>query len=149
MKILLQRVRDAQVCENGETLGKIDQGLLLLIGFGKADYPEAPEMISRACDKILNLRVFSNDKGRLDYSVLDRGGDILAVPQFTLYGSCDKGRRPDFTRALAPDSASRAYNTFVDTLSAGLGRAVATGRFGADMQVSLTNDGPFTLMLEF
>ena len=152
MKIILQRVKSAQVNVNQVTIGSIDQGLLLLVGFGKDDEPDTPlaisEKISRAIDKILHLRVFPNDQGKLDYSLVDVGGSILAVPQFTLYGRTQKGRRPDFTQALSPDIAEQNFDQFIRQLTAQYDH-LATGQFGADMEVSLINDGPFTLDMSF
>ena len=149
MRILLQRVTSASVVVEGETVGEIGSGLLLLTGFGKTDDNNVDEPIGRACEKLVNLRVFENDAGKLDRSILDHGGDILAVPQFTLYGKATKGRRPDFTDAMAPDKASPAFDRFVSKLSARLDKPVAKGVFGAEMAVSLVNDGPLTLQLEF
>ncbi len=145
MKILVQRVRSASVQVDGETISEIDQGLLLLVGFGRADTENG---LARMADKVVNLRIFSDDKGRFQYSVLDIGGGILAVPQFTLYGDTHKGRRPDFTQALDPSIATDLFDALVHELRERNARPVQTGRFGAEMQVSLTNDGPVTLLLE-
>lgn len=149
MKVLLQRVTSAHVQIEGETVGKIGGGLLLLAGFGEPDRDGVDEKLQKASDKMLNLRVFSNPEGKLDFSVKDTGGDVLLVPQFTLYGKSLKGRRPDFTDALEPALATAAFDRFRSTLSVGLGKPVPAGIFGADMQVSLVNDGPLTLMFEF
>ncbi|MGB5708842.1 MAG: D-aminoacyl-tRNA deacylase [Arenicellales bacterium] len=149
MKVLLQRVSSASVEVNAQMVGQIDRGLLLFAGFGEADRSDVDHKIQKASNKLLNLRVFSNPENKLDYSVIDIGGGVLAVPQFTLYGKSLKGRRPDFTDALEPDFASRAFDHFHSTLARNLGKEVATGVFGADMQVSLVNDGPLTLMFEF
>lgn len=149
MRVLLQRVSGARVDIAGETVAKINDGLLLLVGFGRGDEGISPDTLTRASDKLLNLRVFANTAGKLDHSVLDIGHAVLAVPQFTLYGKSEKGRRPDFGHALAPALAEPAFEQFVKTLATGLGKPVPGGRFGADMQVSLINDGPFTMMLEF
>ena len=149
MKVLLQRVASAHVEVDGETVGRIGAGLLLLAGFGEPDRDGINEKLKKAGDKMLNLRVFSNPEGKLDFSVKDTGGEVLLVPQFTLYGKSLKGRRPDFTDALDPTLATAAFDQFRSILSDGLGKPVPAGIFGADMQVSLVNDGPLTLMFEF
>ena len=149
MRILLQRVRSASVDIESERIAEIGPGLLLLTGFGEVDSEDWSAKIGRAAEKMINVRVFSNDLGKLDQSVLDIGGDIIAVPQFTLYGKSLKGRRPDFTDALDPGIASPAFDAFREALENGLGRPVPAGVFGADMQVALINDGPMTLSFEF
>ncbi len=149
MRVLLQRVSQARVEVDSQTVGEIGPGLLLLAGFGNDDQDGLDYKIKKACDKLLNLRVFSNKLGKLDHSVVDIAGNILAVPQFTLYGKSLKGRRPDFTDALAPALASLAFERFAATLSADLGQKIETGVFGADMKVWLVNDGPLTLNFEF
>ncbi len=145
MKILLQRVSRARVVVDGETIGRIDHGALLLVGFGRED--EAPPL-ARMADKIANLRIFADDGGRPERSLLDVGGGILAVPQFTLHGRTAKGRRPDFTQALAPTLAESHFHSFVDFLSQAGVTKVECGRFGAQMAVESVNDGPFTLVLD-
>lgn len=149
MRILLQRVRSASVDIEAERVAEIGQGLLLLCGFGAVDREDWPAKTRRAADKMVNLRVFTNHQGKLDQSVIDLGGSILVVPQFTLYGKSLKGRRPDFTDALAPSVASTAFDGFRDALAHALGKPVQAGVFGADMQVALINDGPMTLSFEF
>lgn len=149
MRVLLQRVRTASVETGGEQVAKIGPGLLLLVGFGEADRGDWQSKIGRAAEKLVNLRVFANDRGRLDHSVVDIHGDILAVPQFTLYGKSHKGRRPDFTDAMDPAVASPAFDTFRAALESALGKTVPAGVFGAEMQVTLVNDGPLTLQFEF
>jgi len=145
MKVLIQRVCSSDVNVYGKTIGKIDQGLLLLVGFGRDD---VDVNLERMAKRVVNLRIFSDDSGRFQYSVLGIEGGVLAVPQFTLYGDTRKGRRPDFTQALEPTLATKLFDQFVNELrNAGVDR-VETGQFGADMKVSLTNDGPVTLMLE-
>ena len=144
-KILLQRVNHASVTVGRETIGEIEHGVLLLVGFGRDD--GVPDL-ERVANKIVNLRIFANEDGRLDRSLLDVGGAILAVPQFTLYGETCKGRRPDFTRALEPVLAESRFESFVECLRRTPVARVETGRFAAHMKVSLENDGPFTLMLE-
>ena len=151
MKIILQRVESAKVDVDQITIGAIDKGVLLLIGFGKDDESNAlpvSEKIRRAIDKILHLRIFPNDQGKLDHSLMDIKGSILAVPQFTLYGRTQKGRRPDFTQALSPVTAKQNFDEFIRQLNAQY-ENIATGQFGADMKVSLINDGPFTLELSY
>ena len=143
-RIVLQRVNHASVTVAGETIGRIERGVLLLVGFGGDDV--APD-VARVAHKIVNLRIFPNARGRLDRSLLEVGGGILAVPQFTLYGATGKGRRPDFTAALEPVSAEAHFQAFVEYLRQTPVSQVQTGRFGADMTVSLENCGPFTLML--
>lgn len=144
MKIVLQRVSRASVVVDGETVGTIGKGLLLLIGFGAED--ESAQLAGMA-QKIARLRVFPDAHGRLHHSVVDVAGAVLAIPQFTLYGATQRGRRPDFTRALEPVAASRLFDEFVDALSAAGITHVARGRFGANMAVSLVNDGPVTLIM--
>ncbi len=149
MRILLQRVRSASVTIGGERAAEIGPGLLLLVGFGEVDADDHAGKIRRAAEKMVNLRVFSNEQGKLHHSVIDIEGEVLAVPQFTLYGKSEKGRRPDFTDALDPAIASPAFDAFRTELEAVLGRPVPAGVFGADMQVALVNDGPLTLAFDF
>jgi len=154
MKILLQRVTHANVRVAGKSTGEITAGLLLFAGFGRCDEDlfkgdAFHVMLSKASSKIVNLRVFPNSEGKLDHSVTETEGGILLVPQFTLYGKSEKGRRPDFTDAMQPAMAEQAFSLFHKALEQQLGKSVATGIFGADMAVSLVNDGPFTLQLTF
>jgi D-tyrosyl-tRNA(Tyr) deacylase len=149
MRIILQRVSHASVVVDQKTIASINEGLLLLTGFGECDRGEIDQKIVAACNKIIHLRVFSNSAGKLDHSLVDISGEILLVPQFTLYGKSLKGRRPDFTDALSPDVAEPAFNQFRQLLSDSLERPVAAGQFGTDMQVSLVNDGPLTLQFDF
>ena len=149
MRVLMQRVRTAAVEVGGERVAEIGPGLLLLVGFGKVDAGNWQSKIDRVAEKVANLRVFANDQGKLDFSVVDIRGDILAVPQFTLYGKSPKGRRPDFTDALDPAVASLAFDEFRAALETALGKPVPVGVFGTDMQVALVNDGPLTLPFEF
>jgi D-tyrosyl-tRNA(Tyr) deacylase len=145
MRIFVQRVSRATVTVNGETLGAIDKGLMALVGYGEGDSEAG---LGPMVDKLINLRVFPDPRGRLQYSITDIGGGILAVPNFTLYADCSRGRRPDFTRALAPQRAQPLFERFVQLLEdAGIAQ-VASGRFGANMQVELVNDGPVSLLLE-
>jgi D-tyrosyl-tRNA(Tyr) deacylase len=145
MRVLLQRVSSAAVRVDAETVGAIGRGLLLLVGFGRGD---DARLLAPMADKVTGLRVFPDPGGRLQHSVLDIQGGVLAVPQFTLYGSTQRGRRPDFAAALEPAAASGLFARFVDALAAtGLDK-LESGRFGAQMSVQLVNDGPVTLLLE-
>jgi len=145
MRVLVQRVSAANVVVNGATTGAIGNGLLLLVGVTHDD-SEAIE--DRMADKIVKLRIFSDDAGLMNRSVLDVGGEILAVSQFTLYADARKGNRPSYTDAARPEQASPAFDRFVGKLAARLGKPVPTGIFGADMKVGLTNDGPVTIWLD-
>lgn len=144
MKIVLQRVTSAGVRVDGELCGAIDTGYLLLFGAGHGD---TEEHCRRLADKILNLRIFSDENGKINLSLTDVGGSLLVVPQFTLYADCRKGNRPNFIQAAKPDEAERLYEYFVEYCRS-KGFKAETGRFGADMKVEIHNDGPFTLVLE-
>jgi len=144
MKVVLQRVERAKVTIAEKCVGAIGQGLLALIGIGPND---TEQTLSWMSDKITNLRIFSDDQGRMNRSVREVGGSILAVSQFTLYGDCAKGRRPNFTASAPPEMARILYEQFILELKR-TGITVETGIFGAMMQVQLTNDGPVTLILE-
>jgi D-tyrosyl-tRNA(Tyr) deacylase len=144
MIALLQRVRHASVAVNGENIGAIDRGLLVLLGLDRAD---EPAVVDRMLSKLLAYRVFPDSQGRMNASVVDAGGGVLLISQFTLLADTGKGRRPSFTSAMPPAEARILY----DYALAELGRLhprVAAGVFGADMQVSLVNDGPVTFLLE-
>lgn len=145
MKFLIQRVNHASVQVKGETVGSIGAGLLALVGIGVED---TEDKIDAAVEKITTLRIFSNPQGKFDLSLLDIHGGILLVPQFTLFADARKGRRPDFIGAMRPEAASPFFDKVVQAFQTRLPE-VQTGRFGADMKVSLENDGPVTLMLEF
>jgi D-tyrosyl-tRNA(Tyr) deacylase len=144
MRVVLQRVSSSQVTVAGEVVGQIGRGLNLLVGIASTDTEAELDWMTRKC---LELRVFSNDDGKFDQSVLDVGGDLLVISQFTLYGDCRKGRRPSFDQAAAPPLAEALYHQFVEKLRQS-GLRVETGRFGAMMQVSIENEGPVTLILE-
>lgn len=144
MRTVLQRVKEASVVVEGKTTGKIGPGLLVFLGVGKGDEKRDAEYLS---GKVVNLRIFADEAGRMNRSVLDENGALLVVSQFTLYGDCRKGRRPGFDQAADPALARQLYNYFVDLLR-GAGLAVETGIFQADMQVSLINDGPVTLLCD-
>lgn len=145
MVALVQRVSEAAVDVDGETVGAIDDGLLILLGVHEDDTQSESDWCASKCAQ---LRIFPDADGKMNESLLDTGGDALVVPQFTLYGDTSRGNRPSFTAAAPPDHAERLYEHFVDTLSGHLGREVPTGEFGAMMDVHLTNDGPVTLWVE-
>lgn len=144
MKIVLQRVTSASVRVDGELCGAIDTGYLLLFGAGHGDNEEH---CRRLADKILNLRIFSDENGKINLSLTDVGGSLLVVPQFTLYADCRKGNRPNFMQAAKPEEAEKLYEYFVEYCRS-KGFRTETGKFGADMKVEIHNDGPFTLVLE-
>ncbi|MFB0844354.1 D-aminoacyl-tRNA deacylase [Paenibacillus oleatilyticus] len=144
MRVVLQRSKAAQVTVNGETVGRIDHGLVLLVGIADGDTEEDARYLA---DKIAGLRIFEDEQGKMNHSVLETGGQVLSISQFTLYGDCRKGRRPNFMAAARPELAEPLYERFNGMLrEAGL--HVETGRFGAMMDVSLVNDGPVTLIVE-
>lgn len=144
MRVLLQRVSRAKVLVDGQITGQIGQGILVFIGVGKED---GNPQIQWMAEKILNLRIFDDAFGKVNLSLLERGGSLLVVSQFTLYGECKKGRRPDFSAAAPGVLAKEIYENFVQHLRA-KGVLVETGIFQAMMEVELTNDGPLTLWLE-
>lgn len=145
MRAIIQRVSEAQVTVNGASVGQIGAGILLLVGLTHED--DAKD-IQYLANKIVNLRIFDDDQGVMNRSVIDASGDVLAVSQFTLYASCKKGNRPSWSAAAPGAISEPLFEQFVATLAEKLGRPVATGQFGADMQVSLTNDGPVTIWLD-
>ena len=144
MRAIIQRVKEARVDVDGETVGRIGEGVLVLLGAGKDDTEEDAEYLA---EKILSLRIFEDSEGKMNLSVMDTGGSVLVVSQFTLYGDCRKGRRPSFDKAAPPDTAERLYELFVNELR-DRGAKVETGRFRAMMDVHLVNRGPVTLMLD-
>ena len=144
MRAVVQRVAEARVDIDGSTVGAIGRGLLILLGVGKADESKDAEYLAR---KIVELRIFEDEAGKMNRSLLDIGGEALIVSQFTLWGDCRKGRRPSFIEAAPPELAVPLYEEFV-SLVADRGVTTATGRFGEMMQVHLVNDGPVTLILE-
>jgi D-aminoacyl-tRNA deacylase len=144
VRALIQRVSRASVSVGGETVGEIGEGLVVLLGVGEGD---DSEQARRLADKLSKLRVFDDEGGRMDRSLLDLGASVLAVSQFTLYGDTRRGLRPSFTGAAEPGEAERLYEQFCRELE-GRGVPVERGRFGARMSVSLVNEGPVTLMLE-
>jgi D-aminoacyl-tRNA deacylase len=144
MRVVVQRSKSARVTVAGETTGQITKGLVLLVGVTHEDREEDAAYLA---DKIINLRIFEDSSEKMNLSLLDVGGEILSVSQFTLYGDCRKGRRPNFMEAAKPDHALEMYEAFNSILRE-KGICVETGRFGAMMDVELTNDGPVTLILE-
>lgn len=146
MRVLVQRAEEASVMVEGEVIGQIGHGLVILVGFCSSD---CEAVIGPMAKQVTNLRIFADSEGRFHHSVIQTSGEILVVPQFTLYGDTANGRRPDFTQALSPALALGLFNCFVAALGEIVGEAkVAVGRFGAEMKVALVNDGPVTLMLE-
>jgi D-tyrosyl-tRNA(Tyr) deacylase len=145
MRILIQRVTSASVVVDGAITGAIEDGLLLLVGITHGDTDAVEE---RMADKVVKLRIFGDEQGLMNRSVLDVGGAILAISQFTLYADAKKGNRPSYTDAARPEQASPAFDRFVRILAMRLGKPVPTGVFGAEMRVSLVNDGPVTIWLD-
>lgn len=144
MRAVVQRVTNADVKIDGRVNGKIDDGLLVLLGVGNGDTEEDMKYIA---DKIIKLRIFSDENDKMNLSLEDVGGSMLVISQFTLYGDCSHGRRPYFGNAMEPVSANAMYEKFVAYIKE-QGIHTETGEFGADMKVSLTNDGPVTIILE-
>jgi D-tyrosyl-tRNA(Tyr) deacylase len=144
MRLVVQRVSRAQVSIAGEVVGRIERGLVVLVGFAPGDVSADIDFLA---DKILQLRIFPDDEGKMNRSLVDVAGSLLVVSQFTLYGDCRKGRRPSFVGAAEPVLAEQLYESFLSTLRS-KGVDVACGRFAADMQVELINDGPVTLILD-
>ncbi|HBE89173.1 MAG TPA: D-tyrosyl-tRNA(Tyr) deacylase [Elusimicrobia bacterium] len=144
MRALLQRVSEASVAVDGAVAASIGPGLLILLGVGAEDSAEEAGSLAA---KTASLRIFSNEEGKFDLSLLDAGGEALVVSQFTLYADSSRGRRPDFTAAARPEKAEALYLDFADALRS-RGVTVKTGVFGADMKVSLVNDGPVTIWLD-
>lgn len=145
MRITLQRVKQASCTVDGIISGAIDGGLLLFVGFSHSD---TSSILPVAAKKCMELRIFADDNGKLNRSLLDVQGSILLISQFTLYANCSRGRRPDFTAAAEPRKAEELYTYFIKLLS-DYGVDVQCGVFGADMQISLLNDGPITINLEW
>ncbi|MFZ6663885.1 D-aminoacyl-tRNA deacylase [Peijinzhouia sedimentorum] len=145
MIVVIQRTSEAAVKVDGEVIGQIAKGLLILLGIEEADGQEDIEWLSK---KILNLRIFEDENGVMNRSLLEIDGELLVVSQFTLHASTKKGNRPSYIKAAKPDIAIPLYEQFVETIQLGLGKKVATGSFGADMKVSLINDGPVTIIID-
>ncbi len=145
MRVVIQRVLRADVSINGISNGAINKGLLVLAGFEEADKPEDLEWMA---SKIVQLRIFDDEQGVMNLSLKDKGYDLLLVSQFTLHAQTKKGNRPSYIRAARPELAIPLYEKFHAQLEAQLGRKIPTGEFGADMQVSLVNDGPVTIIID-
>ena len=145
MRALLQRVTEASVTIDGQIHGNIQQGLLILLGIEAEDTATDIDWLIR---KIVAMRIFSDPDGLMNLSVQDIGGDLLIVSQFTLHASVKKGNRPSFIRAARPDTAIPLYELFIQKATETMGKPVATGKFGADMKVSLLNDGPVTIWMD-
>lgn len=143
MRVLVQKCRNASVSVSGKTVGRCDFGLMLLVGFTEGD---DVSNISYLVNKVLKLRIFEDENGVMNRSVMDVGGSILSVSQFTLYGDTSKGNRPSYIQALNGERAKELYDSFNQELSKSI--SVQTGEFGADMEVSFTNLGPTTILLE-
>ena len=145
MRIVLQRVKSASVSIDEVVVGNINQGFLLLVGVGPEDSSDDASYLAR---KIAGMRIFSDENGKMNLSIDQIGGKILSVSQFTLFADTKKGNRPSFTGAASPDFATNLYEEFNELLRTEYGLTVETGEFGADMQVSLVNDGPVTIILD-
>ena len=144
MRAVLTRVKSASVTIDAQTVGSIGQGFLILLGVGPEDTEKECRYLA---EKILGLRVFEDENGKMNLGLADVGGQVLVVSQFTLYGNCRKGRRPSFTEAAGPELGNRLYEQFLADCTE-LGYPPQHGRFGADMQVASVNDGPVTLILD-
>lgn len=144
MRALLQRTSGARVRADGDVVGEVGPGLVVFVGVGPADTEAVADALAR---RITELRIFRDDEGRTNRSLIDAGGEALVVSQFTLFADTRRGRRPGFTGAAPPEQADRLYRRLASTLAT-LGVRVATGRFGAEMAVELVNDGPFTIWLD-
>ena len=144
MKLVIQRVKNASVEVDNKIVGEIDKGFLVLIGIKVGDTKEQADYLVK---KVCNLRVFTDEKGKMNLSLKDVGGELLVVSQFTLYGDCRKGRRPSFSSAARPEVATKLYEEFIEKARKE-GIVTKTGQFGAHMMVDLTNDGPVTILLE-
>jgi D-tyrosyl-tRNA(Tyr) deacylase len=147
MRAVLQRVASAEVKVAGDLVGKINRGIMLLFGVHREDCIEDLKAIQDLAAKCAELRIFSDPEGKMNLSCAEVGGEALVVSQFTLYGDCRKGRRPNFMDAAEPEKARKIYEYFVEALRRRLGK-VETGEFGAQMQIALVNDGPVTLVIE-
>jgi D-tyrosyl-tRNA(Tyr) deacylase len=145
MRVVIQRVSKASVSIGEEIYSQIQQGLIILLGIENNDTAEDVEWLS---NKIANLRIFSDENGQMNKSILDVKGQVLVVSQFTLHAKTKKGNRPSFTEAARPEIAIPLYETFIKRLSLDAQQEVQTGKFGADMQVSLCNDGPVTILID-
>jgi len=145
MKAVIQRVNHASVQVDGQVQSKIKNGLLVLLGITASDSPEDSKWLSK---KILNLRIFNDEKGIMNHSLLDKDGDAIIVSQFTLMASTKKGNRPSYIKAANAEIAIPLYEQFIADMELGLGKKVGTGTFGADMKIELQNDGPVTIIID-
>jgi D-tyrosyl-tRNA(Tyr) deacylase len=145
MRVVLQRVSEASVKIDGKIKAAIDKGLLLLVGIEQDDNTEDVEWL---CKKIVQLRIFNDAEDKMNLSVQDIDGDILIISQFTLHAQCKKGNRPSFIKAARPEQSIPLYESFIAEMEIQLGKAVGSGIFGADMKVSLINDGPVTILFD-
>lgn len=145
MRVVIQRVTEANVKIDGAVAGEIGKGFMILVGIEEAD---GAEDIAWLTKKIVNLRVFDDEKGVMNRSILDDGGDILLISQFTLHAMTAKGNRPSYIKAAKPEISIPLYEAFVKSLEEAMGKKIATGVFGADMKVSLVNDGPVTILID-
>ena len=145
MRAVIQRVSQSNVKVSGEVIGEIKGGLMVLVSFVDEDNDTDLDWISK---KIVNLRIFNDDEGKMNRSIQDLDGDILLISQFTLHGSTKKGNRPSFIKAAKPDFANVMYERFIKVLEQTLGKEIQTGEFGGDMKVSLINDGPTTIIID-
>ena len=145
MRVIVQRVQSSRVEIDGEVSGEIGQGLMVLLGIAEGDGQEQCDFLA---DKLVHLRIFTDEQEKMNLSLQDINGEMPIVSQFTLYGDCKKGRRPSFVAAARPETAVPLYEYFIDAVKRQGVKKVATGQFGADMQVYIQNDGPVTLMLD-
>ncbi|MBE6229302.1 MAG: D-tyrosyl-tRNA(Tyr) deacylase [Bacteroidales bacterium] len=145
MRVVIQRVTQANVVIEGKTNGEIGNGMMILVGIEETD---SDEDIAWLTKKIVNLRIFDDENGVMNLSILDKGGEILLISQFTLHASTAKGNRPSYIKAAKPDISVPIYERFIKSLETAMGKSIATGIFGADMKVSLTNDGPVTIIID-
>ena len=145
MKLVIQRVKSSSLYIEGSLISQIKKGLVVLIGISKSD---SEHVIEKLVKKLLNLRVFEDENSKMNNSILDIGGEILLVSQFTLYADTSKGNRPSFINVADPKNAELLYNKFLEKLNIVFGNNIKTGRFGANMQIELVNDGPVTIIIE-
>ena len=145
MRVVVQRVSQSNVKVSGNVIGEIKEGLMVLVSFVDEDNDTDLGWMTK---KIINLRIFNDDEGKINRSVQDIGGDILLISQFTLHGSTKKGNRPSFIKAAKSDFANVMYERFINVLEQSLGKEIQTGEFGGDMKVSLVNDGPTTIIID-
>ena len=145
MRVVVQRVSQSNVKVSGEIIGEINEGLMVLVSFVDEDNDTDLGWMTK---KIINLRIFNDDEGKMNRSVQDIGGDILLISQFTLHGSTKKGNRPSFIKAAKPDFAKVMYERFIKVLEQSLGKEIQTGEFGGDIKVILVKDGPTTIIID-